>query len=439
MAFTKDQIGRMTSEEYKQNIGDERFSPLTEAQKEFRAFVDGGTSVEPKRLAPQIASSSPRGRAEVATSFDPSFDDVTPAAAAAAVTTVAVLEPPVEAAAPAPVVIVPAVELPEKIHEYQPTDKDGKPIGGLQRFKYRTSEELIAKLTQSNMHGRRKWQELSEEKILNGVEIPADATVAGQLAMRPLLTDEERSDWEVKAQDVATAAQSRYMLDRDDDRRATNDLIRQNFENSVLLALESFKNRNRDYVPSKENATKVVGYVSRRGLDPTDVRNYQKAYDVLRESGLITSANQLAVPELATEAPSMREEKTAPNTQVPVAEPARISDATPPQEKRPVAQISTGLSSADSISEGETTAKSILDAFDYRHIFKDGAGKPTGVVKTFKREDAYNNMPSEMHKHFLEEDKRQRRITGTGNGFPEWCDACEAKIAADHAALRRSR
>ena len=426
--YTNDQVNKMTSEQYKDALIND---------PEFRVFVDAGTEQPVARTAVPTGTASARDRAQLSTrkaegGFDPSFDDLPNSPA------VAVLEPPAEVLAPAPV-IVPVVELPEKVHEYQPTDKDGRPIGGLQRFKYRTSEELIDKLTQSNMHGRRKWQELSEEKILNSVEVPADATVQGELAMRPVLTAEERAAWEEKKQDIATAAQAQYMLDRNDDRQVTNNLVRQNFENSVLLALESFKNRNRDYVPSKDNAMKVVGYVSRRGLDPTDVRNYQKAYDVLRESGLITSANQLAVPELATEAPSMREEKTAPNTQVPVVEPARISDVTPPQEKRPVAQISSGLSSADSISEGETAAKSILDAFDYRHIFKDGAGKPTGVVKTFQRDAAYQNMPSEMFKHYLEEDKRQKRILGTGNGFPEWCDACEAKIAADHAALRRSR
>ena len=39
------------------------------------------------------------------------------------------------------------------VHEYQPTDKDGRPIGGLQRFKYRTSEELIDKLNKEGRGG----------------------------------------------------------------------------------------------------------------------------------------------------------------------------------------------------------------------------------------------------------------------------------------------
>ena len=427
--YTKDQVNKMTSEEYKSNFNND---------PAFREFVDTGMPEQPiARTAVPTGTSTARDRAQLVArkaegGFDPSFDDL-PAPAA-----VAVLEPPVEVVAEP--VVVPPAELPERIHEYQPRDKEGRAIGGIQRFKYRTESELIEKLTKAHSEASSKIRELVEEKVLSGTEAPTDTTVAGVLALRPVLTAEERADWETKLQDPETSARAQYVLDRDEDHQFSNSLVQRNFENSVLLALESFKNRNRDYVGSNDNAAKLIGYIERRGLDPADVRNYQKAYDVLRESGIITSAsNQSRVPELAPVTPNVREEKTVPTTQAPTEATARISPEVPSQEKRPVAPISTGLSNTDSISEGETTAKSILDAFEYRHIYKDGAGKPTGVVKTFKREEAYNNMPSEMHKHFLEEDRRQIRINGVGNGFPEWCDACEAKIAADRAALRRNR
>ena len=435
--YTKDQVNKMTSEKYKDALNND---------PDFRVFVDTGMSEQPvARTAVPTGTSTARDRAQLVArkaegGFDPSFDELPTPPAAAAAAAVAVLEPPVEDVAPAVVVTAPVTVVPvEFVREYQPVDAQGHPRGGKQVFKGKSAEEVLDKVIAAHKAASEEIHRLREAKIMESTEVPADATVSGPLAMRPVLTAEERESWEEKKQDIATAAQAQYMLDRDDDRQVTNGLVRQNFENSVLLALESFKNRNRDYTPSKENATKLVGYISRRGLDPTDVRNYQKAYDVLRESNLITSANQSSVAELASETPIVREEKTVPNTQVPVVEPARISEATPPQATRPVAQIPTGLSNTDSLSEGETTAKSILDAFEYRHIFKDSAGKPTGVVKTFQREKAYQNMPSEMYKHYLEEDKRSKRIKGTGNGFPEWCEACEAKITADHAALRRSR
>ena len=437
--FTKEQVGRMTSDEYKQNIGDERFAPLTDEQKAFRAFVDG-PSTEAPRSAPRNTSNSPRGRAEAvnvpveATGFDPSFDE-SPVAQPAVVVEPAVIAP----VAPLPVVNAPVpvlepvpVELPEKVHEYVITDESGKPIGGKQVFKYRTQEELIEKLTKSNIHVRAMAQKLREEQIMGGTEAPADATTAEQLVLRPVLDAEERAAWETRLQDPAEAAKAQYMLDRDDDRRATNALIKQNFDNSVLLAIESFKNRNRDYPASQENALKLVGYIERRGLDPTDGNNYQKAYDVLREGGIIAVTNQPAVPELVTEAPNVREEKTVPNTQAPAEPTARISPEVLPQEKRAVASVPTGLSSADLTSDIDNPVPK-PHWTTVRAWLKDAQGKATSQYQEFHDLDAIDRMSDKELKRLISDQ------SPSGKALRAKWEAAEAEKQERLAEQRRKR
>ena len=407
MIATKDltaaDVYNMPSEEQAKRMND----------PEFRAKVDELASQPVRRPATIPSPSSPRDRERLAAAkadgFDPSFDDEPPAAAVAVVEPVVPVTPapvvvvPVPAVEPAPVMpVVPVVpELPEKIHEYQPVDAQGRNVGGVQRFKYRTEAELIEKLTAAHKAASAKIRELVEEKLLASTEIPENATPAQDLGERPVLSDEERKALEEKLHDPATEAQARYQLDRDDERRVTNGLLRKNFENSILLAIESFKNRNRDYIHSQENAVKLVGFIQRRGLDPTDTRNYQKAYEMLCENGsIITPAtNQPAAPALVTEAPSVREEKTVPNTQAPVEATARISPEVPPQETRPAAQISTGLSNSDAIStEGEPIAKPHW--LTVRRWLKDGKGKPTGQFVEYHDLEAVEALEGKQEKEF---------------------------------------
>jgi hypothetical protein len=394
--YTKDQVNKMTSEQYRENFN---------SDPAFREFVDTGMAVSTEtRPAPALKPSNPRGRAELAVempeavpAFDPSFDEDPnpPAAPAVAV------EVPVEPIVPVPAVVVPPapVELPEQTYEYFITDEANKPIGGKQVFKYRTQDELIEKLRDSNIHVRRMAQKLREEKLLNGTEVPAETTVAEPLSMRPVLSVEERTAWQEKLQDPATAAQAQYMLDRDDDRQVTNSQIQSNYETRVLLALESFKNRNRDYVPSQDNATKLIGYIERRGLDPTNARNYQKAFDVLRENGIITDASGNQVPEaaLVSVPPTVREEKTVPNV-APVEATARISDPALPQ-KRPVAQIPSGLSNADQVSDVDNPIPQ-PNWLTVRVYLKDGKGKPTSQFQEFHNLEAVLRLEGKSEKEF---------------------------------------
>lgn len=418
MSWTKEQVGRMTSEEYKSLYGNLK-AGLSPEQEAFRTFVDGaapavnvrdGAAAKP----PLDHRASPRARSEASqvvtspatTDFDPSFDDdpnKTVAPLYAVIETVpAVIEP---ALIPA---VVPPVELPELRHEYDIADKKGRKIGGRQVFKYRTDANLIEQLTKSNISLRVMIQEIREKQLLEGTEAPAEATVAQPLQLRPRLSEDERKDWKIKLLDPATAAQAQYHLDRDDDRAVQNDLLVGNLESRIMLALESFKNRNRDYVPSQENAVKLVGYIERRNLDPTDARNYQRAYDVLRENGSIddASGNQATEPVLVQVPPTVREEKTVPNA-APVEVPARISESTPPPA-RPVAAIPTGLSSTDQISD-TANALPAPHWLTIRVWLKDSKGNPTSQFQEFHDLDAINHSDDKFLKRLISDQSAKGR------------------------------
>ena len=407
--WTKSEVNKMTSEQYLALYGVGTLETgadgknvvvgLTPDQEAFRNFVDGNTSTEVVEPGIRMAQPSPRSRTEIAEvrAFDPSFDEEPAAPAVEVVNEPQTVEQPA-AVVPAPVVETPA-ELPEQIYEYFITDDSGKQIGGKQVFKYRTQDELIEKLRDSNVHVRRMAQKLREDKLMNGTDVPEDATAAEPLVLRQRLSAEERAAWEAKLEDPAEAAKAQYVLDRDDDRGVQNTLLTSNYENRVLLSIESFKNRNRDYVLSQDSAAKLIGYVERRGLDPTNPRNYQKAYDALRENGIIADAsgNQAAETVLAPAPPTVREEKTV-LAAAPAPAATRISEPAV-AAKRPVAQIPTGLSNADQVSEGESTIPQ-PHWLTVRVYLKDGKGAPTNQFQEFHNLDAVLRLEGKSEKEF---------------------------------------
>ena len=396
--WTKSEVNKMTSEQYKEFYGN-RAAGLTPDQEAFRNFVDGNTPTEVVEPGIRMAQPSPRSRTEIAEvqAFDPSFDEEPAAPVVEVVNEPQIVEQPA-AVVPAPVVETPA-ELPEKTYEYVITDDNGKQIGGKQVFKYRTQDELIEKLRDSNVHVRRMAQKLREDKLMNGTDVPEDATAAEPLVLRQRLSAEERAAWEAKLEDPAEAAKAQYVLDRDDDRGVQNTLLTSNYENRVLLSIESFKNRNRDYVLSQDSAAKLIGYVERRGLDPTNPRNYQKAYDALRENGIIADAsgNQAAETVLAPAPPTVREEKTV-LAAAPAPAATRISEPAV-AAKRLAAQIPTGLSNVDQVSEGESTIPQ-PHWLTVRVYLKDGKGAPTNQFQEFHNLDAVLRLEGKSEKEF---------------------------------------
>ena len=71
----------------------------------------------------------------------------------------------------------PAAPEPELRYEYQPTDEQGRPLGGKQVILYRTPDELAQKLSEQNTQLVRKLREVTRKQKL-GIrddQVPADA------------------------------------------------------------------------------------------------------------------------------------------------------------------------------------------------------------------------------------------------------------------------
>ena len=125
--WTKSEVNKMTSEQYKELYGN-LAAGLTPDQEAFRNFVDGNTPTEAVEPGIRMAQPSPRSRTEIAEvqAFDPSFDEE-PAPAVEVVNEPQTVEQPAAVVPPAPVVETPA-ELPEQIYEYFIPDDSGKQI-----------------------------------------------------------------------------------------------------------------------------------------------------------------------------------------------------------------------------------------------------------------------------------------------------------------------
>jgi len=329
--LTNEQVGRMTSEEYKNNLethGDA-----------FRKRIDE-LDAQPKTA--RRASGSVRGAdapTPASTSFDPSFDD-SPSA-----------QPSVAAAAQ-PAAAVEA-ELPLKEHIYQPTDKNGKPCGGRQRFEYRTDAELIEKLSKAHSAASSRIRELSRNRKLEEI------ATAGPTA----------KNFKPSTEVPATMAElSAELLEQ----------RQQNFLLSVREALNAFQ-LSADWAKyrSKENAESIVLAVSRAGSDPTDPQSFHAAFSQMKE---------FLIPVQAAE--TVANPVPAPTVE-PVAAVAVIPE---PAVRANAPRFATGLSSSDSSFSEEAAPEPVRPG----QVFT----MPDGTKKVFTAHDL-ERMPSDAMKRLL--------------------------------------
>lgn len=436
--LTADQIDRMTGDEYAANMKNPEF--IARVNEIGDAPVQRKATTEASAASKELAAA----RARAAAGFDPSFDDDpnAPRPAVAPVTPIAPVTPAaaVVAEVPAHLVIVPApvVETPalKKFEvRYQPTDATGRPVGGEQVVKYEAATEisqdhpLIQQLIKNHSAATAELRRLRAGALTSDTEVPENSTKFPTMTEFFVLNAEQRVALEAEAADPSTGAAARAKLADSARNAALNQSQEDIFTVRAQLALANFKANNPDFYRCNENATAIINYVTNKNLDPTDENNLQKAFDILREAGALYGrpvTNQPAAPALVTEAPIVREEKTAPNTQVPVVEPARIGEATPPQATRPVSQIPTGLSNIDIQTDGEPNEVAIESQLVYKRVLKDGNGRPTGVVETYVGIEALDKMPAAELRALLEKDVREERSTGKGTGFRKTVDSLEA-------------
>jgi hypothetical protein len=237
-----------------------------------------------------------------------------------------------------PVVVEPESEpepvLEEKTHSYQPTDENGKPLGGRQVLKYRTPEELTAKLEEQTILLIRRLRAETRKNRLgltDDEEIPAEAPRVStpvefsqtmtpderyQLA-RDLNIDPERLDETTKAIFESTFGASPEVL---------KETIRQLQEDSAntkaRIEGEAFVRDNADYFPCVRNLQAITLWMTKRNLAPVR-ENFKFAYDTLKAANVLdewpATEATAAPPEPAPVVPVVE-----PKVEPPPVQPGRI-------------------------------------------------------------------------------------------------------------------
>ena len=255
---------------------------------------------------------------------DPSMPDrstVVPAAPAAPVAPV--VEAPVVVA---PVVETPApvVEAPELRYEYQPTDENGRPIGGRQVIKYRTQQELVERLAEQNTLILRQLRKVNREKALGVPEKEDDAEKFNSIVeFKPrelsaderfrlsqnLVNPEKFGEATEQLAEAIFGAKPAVLAS------TLNEAQRQSIQQRAVQNYIEFVQTS-GFEDTMENRELVTGWVGKRNLNPT-VANFKLAQKRLIEAGLLQ------------EAPVVHQEPVAPAT--PVVAPAAVVEEPKPQ------------------------------------------------------------------------------------------------------------
>lgn len=289
-ALTKASVGQLTSEQYLTAHND----PATGKQ-----FAEKINQLEnaPKTPATETAA-RPHGNVRgpdatpASTSFDPSFDDApAPAAAAPA---------PAAPAAPAPGTLA--------IWRYQPTDSQGRKVGGEQVFKYDPTlpvddpQSLASQLTKAHSFATRALKEKKTQAFIESVT-PAEDTGYQEPARLSMFDHPEAE----KLNAMTDAAMN----------------------NGVLSALNLFKQRHPEFVLGKANAVAMLKWVEKSKRNPADGATWEAAWTALKP---------YLLPDEAEVAPA-----PAPVVEQPKAAPAVRSAS--------ASRVGTGLSNADVFNE----------------------------------------------------------------------------------------
>jgi hypothetical protein len=314
-------------------------------------------------------------------------------------------------------VVPPApVELPELRYEYQPTDEQGRNLGGKQVIKYKTPDELANKLRDQNVNLVRKLREVTRKQKLglDDDQIPAPATAELQpvveFAPRDL-TVEERFNLSQDLQDPAKSVEAvNTMVEASIGMSPAKLRETFNAQQMLLMQLQAMSNysifeaNSKDsFYPCQENKQVLTDWMTKKGLSPT-VENFKLALSKLSEVGLLLDSpivREVTPAPPAPPAPVAAEPaapSTEPNPQVPAAPESRITPTVQPQAKRP-AMVPSGLNARtapDSSPASPKTTRSLADidrmsADEYKKALRDPVFKK--LVEDLDRQAAAKRRP----------------------------------------------
>lgn len=233
-------------------------------------------------------------------------------------------------------------ELPELLHRYQPTDEEGRAMGGEQVLKYHTTEELIGKIQEQNILLTRKLREVTRKNRLGIVDTetlpedakrypklielkPKDLTPEERVRLSRDILDPERFD---EAQDEIFASQ--FGVKPTEFRESYQDMQERLSIIQGQQEVANFMQANPGYYACDHNRNTIVNWLAKNNL--ALVRdNFQLAYDTLREfmvtpAPITTMPLRLPIAEVQPEPSSeLPVDINTPDPIVPTPAPRRVA------------------------------------------------------------------------------------------------------------------
>lgn len=320
----------------------------------------------------------------------------------------------------------PVATLPEQRYEYQPTDADGRPVGGKQVIKYTSQDELIFKLQEQNTQLIRKLREETKNNRL-GISTPEKIDDSAPrfkniVKFEPqVLTKEQRVQLSRDLLDedtfdtaVTTIFESASGIKAQDLRTTLTDLQQDNMNLKAQREADKFTAKNPEYIGCPENVQALTNWMLRYDLAPV-AENFQKAYDTLRSADLlVTSLEVTPAPVYTPSVPAFVPDPVVENQtplveehvreEIPVENQVPLETVIEPVVAKPVvSRVPTGLNRGNSGTAGAVTP--LADEIVYEYIQRDGQGRQVGEKKVFKGLAAVNAMSGDEYKRRMFTDK----------------------------------
>lgn len=264
--------------------------------------------------------------------------------------------------------IVEVVELPEKRYEYQPTDEQGRPLGGKQVIVYKTQDELVEKLTTNQVELIRKLRTVTREQRLGikpNESIPNDAErFDGVVEFKPReLSATERFEISQQLNDPEKFTDARDRLLESavgvNPTKLTETLNQQQLYILQMRARDNyidFVNSGVEYADIPDNRQVMTDWMFKNKLAPT-VKNFNLAHSKLKEAGLLLEASVVQQIPMPTPAPAtpvvapVVEPVDGGEPAAPAVPASRIASDVQPQAKRQ-SHVPSGLNDRVSSPSG---------------------------------------------------------------------------------------
>ena len=267
-------------------------------------------------------------------------------------------------------------EEPKFSYEYQPTDEEGRPMGGKQVIKAADAQAALDQMAKNHEESMRFARKLKRERALETADttIPADATRSDNFVpqFKPReLTAEEL--WQIK-QDPSSPESRKLLIESElgADPASVRRVLTQASQDIAAMRgraeADAFCASEPGFYMCEENAEIMKNWMIKNGLAPVKT-NFRTAYQKLSSDGLLLEAP----PEAGV---------TPPND-VEGAPPKAANSAveTPPAKRSSVS--SSGLTRSNSSGGGTVSAKRVtmeedaqtMSADDFKKKYIDPALK----------------------------------------------------------------